>query len=456
MILKIHNTLSREKEEFNPLDPKNVRLYVCGPTVYDRAHIGNARPVVVFDVLYRILKRFYPTVTYVRNITDVDDKINKAAKDNKEDISELTARTTQAYHDDMRALNALAPDIEPRATAHIPEMITMIRSLIDKEYAYEAEGHVLFRVRKYKNYGALSCRSSDEMMAGARVEVAPYKEDAGDFVLWKPSDDETPGWESPWGRGRPGWHIECSAMSTKYLGEVFDIHGGGSDLIFPHHENEIAQSCCANDTKSFAKYWVHNGHLVVNGQKMSKSLGNFFTVQQLLENYSGEVIRLALLTSHYRQPLDWTDHLAGQSKSILDRFYTALRPYPQKAGEIDETVWEELCDDLNIPGALARMHEIVTLLNKTDEEAEKTKLATSLRASGQVLGLLYLEGDEWFQGGGHAAEGLSSEDIEKLIAERTQARKDRDFARSDEIRVTLASQGILLEDGSSGTTWKRG
>jgi cysteinyl-tRNA synthetase len=348
--LKLYNTASRTKEDFVPLDPDHVRMYVCGPTVYDRAHIGNARPVVVFDVLYRLLRATYKRVTYSRNITDVDDKIINAAHERNIPIDRLTKETTDAYHEDMDALGALRPDVEPRATEHIPQMIAMIQCLIERGNAYVADGHVLFKVTSMADYGRLANRDRREMIAGARVEVAPYKEDPADFVLWKPSDADQPGWDSPWGRGRPGWHIECSAMSETHLGESFDIHGGGLDLIFPHHENEIAQSTCAHGGKIFARYWVHNGYLTVNGEKMSKSLGNFFTVRDLLDQAPGEAIRFYMMGTHYRQPLDWTLDGLCSARAGLDRFYGALRDVSDiEAGPDDalpETVRDALEDDL--------------------------------------------------------------------------------------------------------------
>ena len=325
MPLRLHDTRSRQKIDFVPLDADHIRLYVCGPTVYDYAHIGNARPVIVFDTLVKLLRRIYPKVTYVRNVTDVDDKINQRAQESGEPIFQITRRTHAAYSEDMAALNAAAPDIEPRATEHIDDMIAMIERLIASGHAYAAQGHVLFSVSSFEDYGKFSNRSQEEMLAGARVEVAPYKKEAGDFVLWKPSDPDLPGWDSPWGRGRPGWHIECSAMSSRYLGENFDIHGGGHDLVFPHHENEIAQSCCAHPGSGYAKYWMHNGHLMVEGEKMSKSLGNFITVHALRDQWPGEAIRLAMLSTHYRQPINWTEAGLRQAKEVLDRFYTALR-----------------------------------------------------------------------------------------------------------------------------------
>ena len=458
MTLQIHNTLTGRKEAFAPLDPENVRLYVCGPTVYDFAHIGNARPVVVFDVLFRLLRQHYGAerVTYARNITDVEDKIIKAAQENGESIDALTARTTEAYHRDMAALGALPPSVEPRATAHVPQMIAMIETLIAKGHAYAAEGHVLFNVPSMADYGRLSGRDREEMVAGARVEVAPYKKDPADFVLWKPSTPEQPGWDSPWGRGRPGWHIECSAMSEAHLGRVFDIHGGGQDLIFPHHENEIAQSRCAHGTTLMATYWMHNGYVVVGGKKMSKSLGNFFTVRALLEEgFAGEAIRLTLLSGHYRQPLDVTREKIAEAKTQLDRLYGALRHGgAAEAGpaEVPETLLAALADDLNTPQALAELHEIAGALNKAAGSGEKARLKGRLLAAGALLGLLQAEPEAWFQGEGGA---LSAAEIEARIEARRQARKAKDFAEADRIRDDLAAQGVLLEDGPEGTTWKR-
>ncbi|MCH8925393.1 MAG: cysteine--tRNA ligase, partial [Proteobacteria bacterium] len=375
MTLRLYDTMTRAKRVFEPLDPKHVRVYVCGPTVYDFAHIGNARPVVVFDVLFRLLRHLYGAaqVTYARNITDVDDKIINAARAAGEPIDSVTARTTEAFHADMAALGALEPSIEPRATRHIPQMIALIETLIERGHAYEADGHVLFSVPSMADYGKLSRHSQDELIAGARVEVAPYKRDATDFVLWKPSTAEQPGWDSPWGRGRPGWHIECSAMSAHHLGREFDIHGGGQDLIFPHHENEIAQSRCAHPDQAFARLWMHNGYVVVGGEKMSKSLGNFFTVRQLLdEGWPGEVIRLALLTAHYRQPLDFTRDKLKESRAQLDRWYRALQLVREKENQdpdfaeraasdpdlVEDDVLDALQDDLNTPAAISILHII--------------------------------------------------------------------------------------------------
>ena len=458
MDLHFHNTLTRKKERFEPLDPENVRMYVCGPTVYDLAHIGNARPAVVFDVLFRLLRHLYGAahVTYARNITDVDDKILQASKETGEPIDEITARTTQAYHDDMDALGCLRPSVEPRATQHIGQMIAMMETLIAKGHAYAAEGHVLFSVPSMPDYGELARLDRDALIAGARVDVAPYKKDPADFVLWKPSAPDQPGWDSPWGRGRPGWHIECSAMSAEHLGETFDIHGGGLDLVFPHHENEIAQSRCAHGTKIMAKVWMHNGYVVVNGEKMSKSLGNFFTVRQLLEEgLRGEAIRLALLSGHYRAPLDITREKIAECKGQLDRLYGALRGVEADSNaEPPGKLLAALADDLNTPLAVAELHEVATALHKAKDTGEKRTLAGTLRAGGTLLGLLEGDAESWFKGES-AAGGLSAPEIEKLIEARTAARKAKNFAESDRIRDDLAAQGIVLEDGPAGTTWKR-
>jgi len=451
--LALYNTLSRRKELFEPLERDLVRMYVCGPTVYDFAHIGNARPVVVFDVLYRLLKRRYPRVIYVRNITDVDDKIINAAHENHEVIEALTRRTAEAYHADMAALGALPPDIEPRATQHIPEMIAMIERLIAGGHAYEADGHVLFSVASKSDYGKLSRRDREEMIAGARVEIAPYKRDPADFVLWKPSTAEQPGWPSPWGRGRPGWHIECSAMSERHLGESFDIHGGGLDLVFPHHENEIAQSEAAHG-KPFARYWLHNGHVIVNGEKMSKSLGNFLTVRQLLdEGIPGEVLRLVLIATHYRQPLDFTRHGVEQARARLDRWYRALLSAKSaKAASLPLEFEAALDDDLNTPLALSVMDALAGETLAAEEAEAKAEHAAALLASGAALGLLGEAPEAWFKGS--AADGEIQE-IERLIAARNRARKARDFAEADRIRDELAGRGILLEDTAKGTLWRR-
>jgi cysteinyl-tRNA synthetase len=456
--LQIHNSLTRRVELFEPLDPSHVRMYVCGPTVYDLAHIGNARPVVVFDVLYRLLKRLYPKVTYVRNITDVDDKIMDAARRSGEPIDAITARTTRAYHEDMAALGALPPDVEPRATQHIGEMIAMIERLIAGGHAYAAEGHVLFSVPTMADYGKLSGRSRDELIAGARVEVAPYKKDPADFVLWKPSAPDQPGWPSPWGRGRPGWHIECSAMSERHLGATFDIHGGGHDLIFPHHENEIAQSECAHGGRPFVRYWVHNGFLVVNGEKMSKSLGNFFTVRDLLARAPGEAVRLLLMKTHYRAPLDFTEEGLRQAKGELDRFYTALRHAADvipEGGDLPAGVLDALEDDLNTPLAVSYLHEMARDLNSERDPRRRAQFKANLLHGGHLLGLLDRDPEEWFRWQPTGADSVDEAEITGLIEARVAARKAKNFKEADRIRDDLKARGVILEDGPTGTTWKR-
>ncbi len=452
MPLILYNTLTRRKEPFIPLDSNHVRLYVCGPTVYDFAHIGNARPYVIFDVLNRLLHKFSPKVTYVRNITDIDDKIIKASQENGEEIYDLTQRTTRHFQEDMEALGNLPPQVEPLATAHVTEMITLIESLCEKGNAYESGGHVLFSVKSFPQYGQLSHCNHDEMIAGARVEVAPYKRKPEDFILWKPSENGIPGWDSPWGRGRPGWHIECSAMALKYLGETFDIHGGGQDLIFPHHENEIAQSQACFGPETFARMWLHNGMLTVNGEKMSKSLGNFITVHQLLEKMPGELVRFVLLSSHYRQPLDWNDQVVHQSRQSLDRLYNALRGYEfSKEGEVFEPLKMALEDDLNTPLAISALHELATCFYKASSEEEKNRLASTLKASGAWLGLLQQDVESWFKG----KTGIDEDTILALIEARNQARKQKNFVEADRIRHDLLKAGILLEDGPKGTTWRQ-
>jgi cysteinyl-tRNA synthetase len=463
MKLEIYNTLTRRQERFQPLQPDHVGMYVCGPTVYDFAHLGNARPVVVFDTLYRLLKRHFPRVTYVRNITDIDDKINNRAKESGEAIGVITARTTKAYHDDMAALNALPPDIEPRATAHIAEMIALIQILLDKKHAYVAEGHVLFNVPSMLDYGALSRRARDELIAGARVDVAPYKKDPADFVLWKPSPPDIPGWETPptWGigRGRPGWHIECSAMAKAHLGTTFDIHGGGLDLIFPHHENEIAQSCCAHEGAPLARYWMHNGFLTINSDKMSKSLGNFFTVRQLLAVAPGEALRLALLAAQYRQPLDFSTESLQHAKATLDRWYGALRSVAAvQAAAItapSAALEDALFDDLNTPLAIAHIHELVNDLNRAKTAAEQAQLKGLLLATGQAIGLLQQDVETWFRWAPAGQSYLDAATIEELIAARKEARKDKNFAEADRIRKQLDDGHVILEDSGNATTWRR-
>ncbi|MDP6485584.1 MAG: cysteine--tRNA ligase [Alphaproteobacteria bacterium] len=456
--LVLHNTLSRSKEPFEPLHEGRVGMYVCGPTVYDFAHIGNARPVVVFDVLYRLLKTLYGEVTYVRNITDVDDKIIKGAAENNEPIEALTERTTKAFHEDVAALGALAPDREPRATEYIDDMIALIEKLVEGGHAYESEGQVLFHVPSMANYGKLSRCNREEMIAGARVEVAAYKKDPADFLLWKPSDDDQPSWDSPWGQGRPGWHIECSAMSTKILGETFDIHGGGLDLVFPHHENEIAQSQCAQPNGSFARVWLHNGYLMVEGEKMSKSLGNFYTVRDLLDEFPGESIRLLLLKTHYRQPLDFTKGGLQEAKRELDGFYGALR----NAADVQALPAEPspaslagLLDDLNTPLAITHLHRCLGSLNEADDHGSKVAAKTNLLSSAHVLGLLQQDSEDWFRWAPAGAAEIDEAEIEAMIEKRTQARTDKNFAESDRIRDELAEAGVVLEDGPGGTTWRR-
>ncbi|NBC94993.1 MAG: cysteine--tRNA ligase, partial [Deinococcus-Thermus bacterium] len=439
MPIKLTNTLSGRKETFEPLDPDHVRLYVCGPTVYDFAHIGNGRAAVVFDVLYRLLRHTYGAghVTYVRNITDVDDKIIAAHRRSGEPIAAITARYTDAYHADMDALGCLRPDVEPRATAHIEQMVALIARLLDTGHAYAAEGHVLFHVPADPNYGVLSHRSRDDMVAGARVEVAPYKRDPADFVLWKPAAEDEPGWDSPWGRGRPGWHLECSAMSKQHLGDVFDIHGGGQDLIFPHHENEIAQSTCAHGKPEMARYWVHNGYLMAEGEKMSKSLGNFYTVHDLKQEFPGEALRLTLLSAHYRQPLDFTKDAVRSAKAALDRLYTALRNAgidpADAADDPPLDVAAALDDDLNTPMAISHLHELAGRINKAASAEERRTHGRALAAAGALLGLLGAAPDAWLKGAAEPADGLAAAAIEAQIAARAAARRNRDFAEADRI-----------------------
>ena len=433
MILRLYNTLSRRREEFRPLDPANVRIYVCGPTVYDFAHIGNARPMIVFDVLFRLLRRLYGDahVTYVRNITDIDDKIMLRSHEEGIPIAALTSRTTLQFHDDIAALSCLLPTHEPRATNYVRAMIAMIRHLTDSGHAYEAEGHVLFEVLSKPDYGKLARRSLDEMIAGARVDVAPYKKDPMDFVLWKPSAAEQPGWDSPWGRGRPGWHIECSAMSEALLGNAFDIHGGGIDLVFPHHENEIAQSESAHEGEPPAQIWMHNGFLQVEGEKMSKSLGNFLTIRDLLKDWPGEVLRFNMLRTHYRQPMDWTFQGMKESWTTLERFYAIAEPILATA--VGSDFLSALCDDLNTPLAIAELHK-----------TKDTELAGG-------LGLL---GFSAVQDRISAKPPVDPVEIADAIASRDLARKSRNFAEADRIRDALLEKGILLKDLPDGTTWE--
>ena len=462
MSLRLHNTLTRKLEVFQPLDAAHIRMYVCGPTVYDRAHLGNFRPIVIFDVLFRLLKHHYTRVTYVRNITDIDDKIMDAAQKKDQSIDQITQETTRLFHEDIAVLNVLSPTVEPRATDHVCEMIDLIKVLIKKELAYEVQGHVLYHVPALKCYGQLSNICVEDMRAGARIEVAPYKKDPADFVLWKPSEIHQPGWESPWGRGRPGWHIECSAMSLKHLGVDFDIHGGGQDLIFPHHENEMAQSIGAHGPHTFARYWLHNGVLTVSGEKMSKSLGNFFTMVDLAPKAKGETLRFALLSTHYRQSLDFTDDTLSQAAASLNRLYGALEDLSEhnqgtdQKINIDPKVIEALEDDLNTPLAIAALHELAGEIYKLPNGDKRTLLQKILYKSGGLLGILQKNSQNWFQETLSPSQGLSSDVIENWIAQRTKARLEKDFKESDRIRDLLKNQGVTLLDSSTGTSWRRG
>ena len=449
---QLFNTLSGIKERLEAIDPKHLKIYACGPTVYNYAHIGNARMAVVFDTLVRTLRLIYPKVTYVSNITDIDDKIIEAAKEQNVEITSITEKYTKIYNDDMLKLNVLTPDIQPKATEYIPEMIELIVELIEKDFAYEKEGHVLFHVPTYQNYGKLSKRNRDEQIAGSRVEVAPFKKDPADFVLWKPSTEEQPGWESPWGVGRPGWHTECSAMSKKTLGLPFDIHGGGRDLIFPHHENEIAQSCCTSanveEPDSYAKYWMHNGFVTINGEKMAKSLGNIILVKDLAENYHGEIIRLALLSSHYRQGLDWNEKVIHQAKKLINKLY-------QIKDELDDVTISNknennldaisiLMDDLNTPGLITELNNIVKEYNSSNSDKENLKSRLSVISS--VLGILE---DKTFK---EIPEELKNK-INDMILKRSEAKNNKDFKTADAIRDQLIELGVEINDSSDGTQW---
>lgn len=451
------NTLTRRKEKFVPLDANNVRMYVCGPTVYDRAHLGNGKTPVAFDVLYRLLRQVYGAehVTYVSNITDVDDKILNKHKETGRPIRDITEQTYNWYIEDMAKLNVLAPNYRPRATDYIQEMIEIVKRLLANGHAYEAAGHVLFSVDSMPNYGFLSGRSMKEMLAGARIEIAEYKKNPADFVLWKPSDADQPGWNSPWGYGRPGWHLECSAMSSKLLGTDFDIHGGGSDLIFPHHENECAQSCCAFEGSRFARYWVHSGMLMVDGVKMSKSLGNFFTLDEILDKFPAEALRLLFLTTHYHQPFNFTTEGLQQAKSALDKFYNALlkvKDIEAKVVQPSDKIVAAVADDLNTPLALSYLHETVNNLNKAETKEEKSRCKSALLADAGLLGLLWQDPEQWFKGGENQAD---EEAIAQKIATRAAAKKNKDYALADKIRDELKAQGIILEDSPNGTTWKK-
>ena len=451
----LYNSLTGKKEEFSPIDESNIRMYVCGPTVYNYVHIGNARPAVVFDTLVRVLRANYEKVTYVSNITDIDDKIIDAAAAQKVPISEITQKYTDIYNQNMEVLGVQAPDIQPKATEYLPEMIELIEQLIEKGFAYEKDGHVMFHVLAYEKYGALSKRNRDEQIAGSRVEIAPYKKDPADFILWKPSTSEQPGWDSPWGFGRPGWHTECSAMTEKNLGLPFDIHGGGRDLIFPHHENEIAQSCCAsgdvNNPQSFSKYWIHNGFVTVEGEKMSKSIGNVILVKDLINQYDGEVIRLALLSSHYRQSFDWNAKIIHQAQVLLDKLYKALLDLSDE--NVDTKTNEEflnfLNDDLNTPGA-------ITFLNKKIKEytagvINKKDFKQILLFASKTLGILNNNPEDWFRA---KSNDLDEEEINSLIEKRKMAKANKDFKTADAIRDQLKEMGVEIMDSAEGTTWK--
>ena len=448
----LFNTLSGKKEILKPSDPQHVKIYACGPTVYNYAHIGNARMAVVFDTFVRTLRFIFPKVTYVSNITDIDDKIIEAAVEQNVEISVITKKFTKIYNEDMAKLNVLAPDVQPKATEYIPEMIDLIKELIEKDFAYEKDGHVLFHVPNYENYGKLSNRIKDEQIAGSRVDVADFKKDPADFVLWKPSTGVQPGWESPWGIGRPGWHTECSAMSEKTLGLPLDIHGGGRDLIFPHHENEIAQSCCTaaenSNPESYAKYWMHNGFVTIDGEKMSKSLGNIILVNELTQKYHGEVIRLALLSTHYRQALDWNDNVIHQAKKLLDKLYSLLNELNdvKESKEPDNDLIEILLDDLNTPGLMANINKLLKNAESL-EEGDKPNLKSNLLLIGKLMGIL--EDKSYNQ--------ISSEfkdKVDNLIEDRSNAKKKRDFELADKIRSELIDLGVEINDSPEGTTWK--
>jgi cysteinyl-tRNA synthetase len=466
--LVFHNTLSGKKETFVPADPGHVTVYVCGPTVYNLVHIGNGRPAVVFDVLIRLLRTRYPRVTYVSNITDIDDKINAAAAENGEDIATLAERFALAYQEDISALGVRPPDVVPKATHHIAEIVDMIDTLIGKGHAYASEGHVLFHVPSDPEYGSLAKRSLEDMIDGARVEVADYKKDPKDFVLWKPSTADQPGWDSPWGRGRPGWHIECSAMVKKHLGDTIDIHGGGSDLTFPHHENEAAQSRCANDHPTYVRYWLHNGMLNLGTEKMSKSLGNVLTIRALLKKHSSEVLRYALLSGQYRSSLTWSDELLAQARASLDGLYQSLRDADDSSSltsrdmqglafpDYPNAVVAALCDDLNTPKALAAMHELANQVRRASDSEAKKYAVNQLLAGGWLLGLLVHTPENYFtQGQPGAEDSLSAEAIEQLLEQRKAARANGDYAGADRIRDDLLAAGIELEDSREGTRWRK-
>ncbi|VAW36838.1 Cysteinyl-tRNA synthetase [hydrothermal vent metagenome] len=453
MSLFLYNTTTGKKQSFTPLDPNSITMYLCGPTVYGYAHIGNARPAVVFDVLYRLLKYHYSKVTYARNITDIDDKINKSALSLGVNIKNYAGKYAKIYNRDIEQLGVLPPDIEPYATAHIPQIIAMINQLIDKGHAYAAQGHVLFAVESYADYGSLSNRKIEDMIAGARVEVAPYKKHPADFVLWKPSDETLPGWNSPWGRGRPGWHIECSAMCKSHLGDTIDIHCGGRDLIFPHHENEAAQSCCANSTKSFANYWLHNGMINMGQQKMSKSLGNILLIKDVAAQYKGEVIRWLLLSAQYRQSVTWSEDSIHKAQKTMDRIYAALRNSQSVIADINRdnipvAIIKALDDDLNTPIVFAEINKIAKQLAKAESNTDKKLFKSQLLSIGELLGFFQENAELWFK-----SADIDSNHINKLIEQREQARANHDWSKSDQIRDELNAMNIILEDSATGTRW---
>jgi cysteinyl-tRNA synthetase len=455
--MKVFNTHSGKKEDFIPIDPEHIKIYACGPTVYNYAHIGNARMAVVFDTLVRVLRDIYPKVTYVSNITDIDDKIIDAANELKVPIEEITNKYTNIYNKDMSKLLVMAPDIQPKATEYIPETIALINDLIDKNHAYEKDGHVLFHVPSYENYGSLSKRNREEQIAGSRVEIAPFKKDPADFVLWKPSNNSQPGWDSPWGYGRPGWHTECSAMSEKTLGLPFDIHGGGRDLTFPHHENEIAQSCCSsadiNNPNSYVNYWMHNGFVTVNGEKMSKSLGNISLVKDLTDLNHGEVVRLALLSSHYRQALDWNEKVIHQSKILLDKLYNLLNEIkevvPSKDSSMSDSFISPLLDDLNTPGLIANLNKMIKDFHSISEN-DLPIFKTNLIRATNLIGVCQASYEDWLS---VKNENIDKEKINRLITERLEAKKIKDFKRADQIRQELLDMNIEIKDNQQGTDW---
>ena len=445
--LNFFNTLSNKKEKFTPISNNKVGMYVCGPTVYDFPHIGNARPLVVFDVLFRLLRSLYgkDKITYVRNITDIDDKIISSSKKNNKSIKELTETITKAFHEDCRYLNCLNPTFEPKATEHINGMIDMVSNLVKNNHAYENEKHVYFSVSSFKKYGKLSNKNSEQLVAGSRIEVSKYKKDPLDFVLWKPSEDKDPGWNSPWGRGRPGWHLECSVMSEKYLGKQFDIHGGGLDLVFPHHENEIAQSCCANKTEDFAKYWLHNGFVTFDKEKMSKSIGNIVAINKLRENVNGQVVRLALLSSHYKQPLDWNEKLIKESQNTLDKWYGQFEKI--KLEELNQDILQPLQDDLNTPEYITKLHSLF-------EESSKGNKSSKLKflSACQQIGLL--EDKESWDNFKKSKAKVDENFINQKIKDRNEARKKGNYKLADNLRKELDDNGVIIEDKQDKTVWK--